>query len=203
MVFISGNFDNPIISNSCSLQVNLSTYAFLFSEIVQYSHGRVTSLSQLHEKLVPFSSYSCINICVIYKTTYIYVQTIINWINGGISSWCTISFPLRHYRVWTTAYVFKRLKYSISVLHNLILVIKPSIDVSIWHNGICPVLLVQLANWCIVYGHLPSFQLWPETGEHYSLVHKPFSVLVLSSHNNCLRNMLCLETCLVTVQPVC
>ncbi|CAI8054566.1 Trafficking protein particle complex subunit 5, partial [Geodia barretti] len=32
-------------------KVNLSTYAFLFSEIVQYSHGRVTSLSQLHEKL--------------------------------------------------------------------------------------------------------------------------------------------------------
>lgn len=39
------------------MQVNLSTYAFLFSEIVQYSHGRVTSLSQLHEKLVPFSNY--------------------------------------------------------------------------------------------------------------------------------------------------
>ena len=35
-----------------AFQMNLSTYAFLFSEIVQYSHGRVTSLSQLHEKYV-------------------------------------------------------------------------------------------------------------------------------------------------------
>lgn len=32
-------------------EINLSTFAFLFSEMVQYSHGRVTMLSQLHEKL--------------------------------------------------------------------------------------------------------------------------------------------------------
>ena len=33
------------------LQVNVGTFAFLFSEMVQYSNGRVTSLTQLHEKL--------------------------------------------------------------------------------------------------------------------------------------------------------
>jgi hypothetical protein len=43
-------YDKPLSSKG-KLEVNLSTYAFLFSEIVQYSHGRVTSLSQLHEKL--------------------------------------------------------------------------------------------------------------------------------------------------------
>ena len=33
------------------LQVNVGTFAFLFSEMVQYSNSRVTSLTQLHEKL--------------------------------------------------------------------------------------------------------------------------------------------------------
>ena len=28
----------------------MSTFAFLFSEMVQYNHGRVTALTQLHEK---------------------------------------------------------------------------------------------------------------------------------------------------------
>ena len=30
----------------------MSTFAFLFSEMVQYNHGRVTALTQLHEKSV-------------------------------------------------------------------------------------------------------------------------------------------------------
>uniref|UniRef100_A0A1X7UGP4 Trafficking protein particle complex subunit 5 n=1 Tax=Amphimedon queenslandica TaxID=400682 RepID=A0A1X7UGP4_AMPQE len=34
-----------------SSQVNISTFAFLFSEVVQYNQQRVTSLAQLHEKL--------------------------------------------------------------------------------------------------------------------------------------------------------
>ena len=39
-----------LYSLSLFLQINISTFAFLFSEVVQYNQQRVTSLSQLHEK---------------------------------------------------------------------------------------------------------------------------------------------------------
>lgn len=33
-------------------EVSLTAYALLFSEMVQYSHNRVTSVNELHNKLV-------------------------------------------------------------------------------------------------------------------------------------------------------
>ncbi|XP_064386902.1 trafficking protein particle complex subunit 5-like [Halichondria panicea] len=42
-------YDKPLPKGKS--EINLSTFAFLFSEVVQYNHGRVTSLTQLHEKL--------------------------------------------------------------------------------------------------------------------------------------------------------
>ncbi|XP_041379281.1 trafficking protein particle complex subunit 5-like [Gigantopelta aegis] len=43
-------FDKSLPSKA-KPEVNLGTFAFLFSEIVQYNQQRVSSLSQLHEKL--------------------------------------------------------------------------------------------------------------------------------------------------------
>lgn len=43
-------FDKPLYYKP-KVEVNISSFAFLFSEIVQYNQQRVSSLSQLHEKL--------------------------------------------------------------------------------------------------------------------------------------------------------
>ena len=54
------------VKNNIVFQINLSTYAFLFSEIVQYSHSRVTSLSQLHEKYVGGLIVSCCRLSYLF-----------------------------------------------------------------------------------------------------------------------------------------
>ena len=36
--------------NTCLMQINLSTFAFLFSEMVRYSHDRVQSIPDLETK---------------------------------------------------------------------------------------------------------------------------------------------------------
>ncbi|KAL5486700.1 hypothetical protein EMCRGX_G019216 [Ephydatia muelleri] len=45
---------DKVLPNKPKAEVNLSSFAFLFSEMVQYSHGRVSSQTQLHEKLSDF-----------------------------------------------------------------------------------------------------------------------------------------------------
>ena len=58
------------VKNNIVFQINLSTYAFLFSEIVQYSHSRVTSLSQLHEKYVGGLIVSCCRLSYLFIFFY-------------------------------------------------------------------------------------------------------------------------------------
>lgn len=38
-------------------EVSATAFALLFSEMVQYSHNRVSSVNELHEKWVPFIAY--------------------------------------------------------------------------------------------------------------------------------------------------
>ena len=42
---------SPAVTSCARVQINLGSFAFLFSEIVQYSHKRVESIPELEKKL--------------------------------------------------------------------------------------------------------------------------------------------------------
>ena len=126
------------------LQVNLSTFAFLFSEMVQYNHARVTALTQLHEKWVCFFYHSStssvlvrhiiipVYVCQFNPQTYVSPFTILIPLPSQSSS------PHSFVFFWTCVLIFKiSLKFALKVSCRISE--KIGNELKIWQFGDCEV----------------------------------------------------------------